>query len=132
MITLGVILALALLFLAAIRFFERSKKLNQSVYKQYWKAKILSCLSDPDKYSLAIIEADKLMDKAFKEWGFTGQTTGERLVTAGRYLSQKDQVWRVHKLRNRLVHEMDIELNKEQTKRALAVFVRALKDLGAL
>ena len=133
MAVLGGVLALALGFLAAIRFFEkRPKKLKREVYRQYWKTRILSCLNDPEKYALAVIEADKLMDRAFKERGFAGQTTGERLAAAGRFLSQKERVWRVHKLRNRLVHEMDVELNKEQTKRALAVFVRALKDLGAL
>ena len=117
-----------------IKFFESSKKknLNKDEYKHYWQSKIIVCLSDVDKYKLAIIEADKLMDRAFRECGLQGQTTGERLVSAGKILSDKEAVWQVHKLRNRLVHEMDVELNLKQTKRALLVFVRALKDLGAL
>ena len=89
-------------------------------------------LDDSGKYKLAVIEADKLVDRAFKERGLRGQTMGERLVSAGEFLSDKEAVWQAHKLRNRLVHEMDIELSLVQTKKALASFARALKDLGAL
>ena len=56
---------------------------------------------------------------------------GERLVYASRYLSHKDEVWRVHKLRNRLVHETGVSLNLKQTRWALDVFAQALKDMGA-
>ena len=132
LLTLVIILGVAVSALLFIRLFEKPKKLNQSVYRQYWKNRVMSCLSHPDKYALAIIEADKLMDKAFKERGFQGQTTGERLVTAGKFLSRKEDVWRAHKLRNRLVHEMDVKLDKRQTKKVLAIFVRALRDVGAI
>lgn len=124
--------SLSFLFLLLIKFFEKSKKLNKAEYQKYWQEKVLSCLTDADKYKLAIIEADKLLDKVFKEYGLRGQTMGERLVSAGKFLSDKNAVWQVHKLRNRLVHEVNIEVNLEQTKRALGVFARALKDLGAL
>ena len=119
---LGAICLLSLILLFVIRFLERSKKLKREDYKDYWQKNVMSCLDDAGKYKLAIIEADKLMDRAFKEQGLSGQTVGERLVSAGLFLSDKDAVWQVHKLRNRLVHEMDVELNLKQTKRALVVF----------
>ncbi len=122
--------SLALLLL--IKFFEGAKKLNQEEYKDYWRLKVMVNLDSSGKYKLAVIEADKLVDKAFKDRGLRGQTMGERLVSAGEFLSDKEAVWRAHKLRNRLVHEMDVELNLVQTKKALAAFARALKDLGAL
>ena len=133
LIIVGLILVASVLLLIFFKFLERKPaKLEREVYRQYWKTKIMVCLADADKYPLAIIEADKLLDRSFKELGLSGQTMGERLVSAGRLLSDKESVWRVHKLRNRLVHEMDVKLNKRQTKQALAVFARALKDVGAI
>ena len=133
LIVVGVVLAAAVFLLFLLKFLERKpKKLDREIYRQYWKTKIIVYLADADKYPLAIIEADKLLDRSFRELGLAGQTMGERLVSAGRLLSDKESVWRAHKLRNRLVHEMDIQLNKQQTKQALAVFARALKDMGAI
>ena len=132
-IILAVIAAvLSLTFLLLINFFEGKKKLDQKEYRDYWQTKIMVNLDDSGKYKLAVIEADKLVDRAFKGRGLRGQTMGERLVSAGEFLSDKEAVWQAHKLRNRLVHEMDIELSLVQTKKALASFARALKDLGAL
>ncbi len=132
-IILAVIVAvLSLALLLLINFFEGKKKLDQKEYRDYWQTKIMVNLDDSGKYKLAVIEADKLVDRAFKERGLRGQTMGERLVSAGEFLSDKEAVWQAHKLRNRLVHEMDIELSLVQTKKALASFARALKDLGAL
>ena len=119
-------------FLALIKFLEFPRRLNKVVYKEYWATKILPCLDEPMKYQLAIIEADKLLDRALKEKGIRGQTMGERLVIAGKHFANKDALWTAHKLRNRLVHETDVALNLKQTKRSLAAFARALKDLGAL
>lgn len=128
-ITLG---AVSTMLLFLIKFFERSKRLNKTEYQKHWQEKVLTCLKNADDYKLAIIEADKLMDKVFKEYNLRGQTMGERLVSAGKFLSNKDAVWQVHKLRNSLIHEVDVEINLDQTKRALVVFAQALRDLGAL
>lgn len=122
---------LAAVLLLLIKFAERSKALDSQVYREHWR-KIETCLDDEAKYQLAVIEADKLLDKAFKERGFRGQTMGERLVFASKHLSNKDDVWQAHKLRNRLVHEMGVQLTLKQTRRVLNIFARALKDVGAL
>ena len=132
-VLLSFIAGLSLLFLAALNRLEgRRKRLDKQAYKAYWRTKVMVNLEDHGRYQLAVIEADKLLDKALKESGFRGQTMGERLVEAGPSLSGKDAVWEAHKLRNRLVHETGAKASLLQTKRVLAVFARALKDLGAL
>ena len=125
------IIVIAGLFIYFLQRLRPAKVLNKAEYQAYWQ-KIESLLDNPSKYPLAIINADKLLDRALKEKGFSGQTMAERLVAAGRHLSDKDAVWQVHKLRNRLVHEMDVRLDARQTRRALYIFGQALRDMGAL
>jgi len=81
---------------------------------------------------LAVIDGDKLLDEALRKRGFRGKTMGERLVSAQRSLSDNDGAWYAHKLRNRLVHESNVRLKKNEAQNALAGFKQALKDLGAL
>jgi hypothetical protein len=82
--------------------------------------------------TLAVIDADKLLDEALKKKHFKGKTMGERLVSAQRTLSDNDGTWYAHKLRNRLVHEPNIRIKKREAQAALAGFKKALRDLGAL
>jgi hypothetical protein len=57
---------------------------------------------------------------------------GERLVAAQRSLTDNDGVWYAHKLRNQLVHQVDVKLKKRDIKHALIGIGQALKDLGAI
>ena len=88
--------------------------------------------TEPRSYAIAILEADKLLDRAMREMGITGKTMGERLKHADRRFSDINSVWRAHKLRNQLAHESDFELSYVTTTQALTSFRRALKDLGAI
>ena len=69
------------------------------------------------------------MDYALKKHGFEG-SLGEKLKKAGPRFNDLNAVWSAHKLRNRIAHELS-EINKEEAKRALKQFKRALNDLGA-
>ena len=109
--------------------------LVQPVSRKYFDkrwSEILGRVKTPEGMALAVIDADKLLDEALKRRGYKGKTMGERLVAAQRTLSNNDAVWYAHKLRNRLVHEPDVRLRKNDAKDALAGIKQALKDLGAL
>jgi len=126
-IVLGIIV-LVLLGLSGKRLPHR---LNQSYFQRKW-LELLARVKSADGMMLAVIDADKLLDEALKKRNFRGKTTGERLVSAQRSLSDNDAVWYAHKLRNRLVHEPDIKLKKREAQNALNGFRQGLKDLGAL
>jgi hypothetical protein len=106
-------------------------KLNQEFYQKRW-GELLARVKTNDGMSLAVIDADKLVDDALKKKHFRGKTMGERLVAAQRNLSDNDAVWYAHKLRNRLVHEDNVRLTKRDVQKALSGFKQALRDLGAL
>ncbi len=88
---------------------------------------------NPATYNMAVVEADKLLDKAMCEMGIQGKTMGERLKRCGKEkFSKLDSVWHAHKLRNQIAHEPRFSVDYQQSKRALATFKQALKDLGAI
>jgi hypothetical protein len=58
-------------------------------------------VSDP---TMRILEYDKILDQLMLELGFKG-STGEKLMKAGPRFSNKDALWRYHKLRNIVAHE---------------------------
>ena len=83
----------------------------------------------------AVSEADKLFDHALKQQGFPGETMADRLKAAKSSFSSYgvyDGIWRAHKLRNALAHEVGFDLVPSQAREALGDFERGLKDLGIL
>ncbi len=81
---------------------------------------------------MVLLNADKLLDQALKERGFSGNTMGERMKSANKIWSNANHVWGAHKLRNQIAHESEIKVSLNMTRRALASFRQALKDLGAI
>lgn len=129
----GVLVVAVLLFVVITLTRHCSPKtLNQEKYQSDWLAIEHSLTNEAGTWQLAIMNADKLLDRALKERGFKGVTTGERMTSASRTFMKREAVWAAHKLRNRLAHEENVRLNLKVTKQALASFKHALKDLGAL
>jgi hypothetical protein len=111
---------------------KKSKSLDSAAYQKAWDELERSITADNATQQFAIIQADKLLDKALKESGYTGTTMAERMTSASRVFSQREAVWTAHKLRNRIAHEHTAKINPQWVKKALQSFKRALKDIGAL
>lgn len=115
------------------RMHQGSNELNVEKYRKRWlEIEQMVHKSDQRACQFAIIEADKMLDIAMKESGVKGETMGERLKITGDKLSDKNAVWSAHKLRNQIVHESDVTISYDNTRRALASFKKALKDMGAI
>ncbi len=126
-----IVFGFVVLFLIARFGKHMPKRLNQEYFERKW-LELLTRVRTPDGMTLAIIDADKLLDDALRKRGYKGKTMGERLVSAQREIQNNDTVWYAHKLRNRLVHEPDVHLKEKEAKAALAGIRQSLKDLGAL
>ena len=109
------------------------KQLNVAKYRSAWLTieQSLRC-DNVASYQLAILNADKLLDRALRERGITGQTMGERMKAFNARWSNANAVWSAHKLRNQIAHESDFTVNYDDSRRALAGFKRGLKDIGAI
>jgi hypothetical protein len=134
-----IIVLAAILFLAVVFVFARgilprkTSGLNVEKYRSEW-LKIENSLDRNNKmtYQMAVLLADKLLDRAMRDSRIPGDTMGERLKTAKNRFTNINDIWFAHKLRNRIAHETDINLNFVVTKKALFIFKKALKELGAI
>jgi hypothetical protein len=126
------ILVIGFVLLAVIALANRSKgKLNKEAFKAQWQQIEKLREQGGAGWQLAILEADKLLDQALRQSGYSGQTMGERLKSARKAFKNVDHVWQAHKIRNQLAHESGFKLNSMTTNRALRYFRAGLKDLGA-
>jgi hypothetical protein len=83
----------------------------------------------------ALNDADKLFDQVMSQLGFHGDSFAERLKGGRQRFSTYgiyDGIWKAHKLRNSMAHDMGFDLVVSQVKDALANFERGLRDLKAL
>ena len=128
------ILVLGLLIFVAIILKQKG---GTKLDKEKYRADLTSIQNSLDKnntvsYNMAVVEADKLLDRALIEIGARGRTMGERLKWAGNRFSEVNYVWYAHKLRNQIAHEVNFRISYNEAKRALGNFQQALKDLGAI
>jgi hypothetical protein len=75
-----------------------------------------------------IIAADALCSKALAAAGVTG-SMGEQLKAIDNWYPRIDNIWRAHKLRNKLAHEPSFTLKKPQKDHAMAEFEYLLQSL---
>jgi len=78
---------------------------------------------------LRVVEADKVLDEALRLLGFTG-SLGDKLKAAGPRLKNLNDIWSAHKLRNKLMHELNVQSNTGEVDRAIRIYERTLKNLG--
>lgn len=124
-------ISLVILFVIISVVARSSRGLNRPFFKEKWD-KISILAQSETTWMQALIEADKLLDEALKQSRFAGKSTADRMVSANRSFSNTDSVWRAHKLRNKVVHEVSFKLGKRQMVDAIKGYRQALKDLGAL
>ena len=127
------VLVIGLLLIVVIVVTRKAPKgIKVEEFRQAWLNIENSLTEDVSSQYMAIMSADKLLDKALKILRYKGETMGERMTSASRVFTKREAVWAAHKLRNRIAHEDNVKINIGLTKRALTSFKRALKDLGAL
>lgn len=130
MLFILVIVILGIVILAAVTRARKGKGLNEKdheLIQQKW-GEILKTAEGESKH--AIIEAHKLLDHILKKKGFEG-TVAEKLQKAESMIKNPEAVWSVHKMRNKIAHEIDYKVQKDHAQKALNHFKNALKDLGA-
>ena len=109
------------------------QKLDREMYRKVWRAiQHGAKAGGSDSLQMAIVKADKLLDKAMRDCGVAGTTMGDRLKTRKGDWTDENGLWAAHKLRNQIAHETKVKLTAQSFRRAMTSFEQALKDLGAL
>jgi hypothetical protein len=121
-------------FMANPRKTRRARSLIDPEVETRWNAIVKRAGSNPPQsYSLAIIDADKLTDEALKRLGFQGEHMADRLEHLNSMnMRTLEALWRVHRLRNELVHAPDFEISDVDAREVLEVYQRFLKELGVI
>jgi hypothetical protein len=132
--TFAAIIIVGALLFAVIGLNKKGRKnLDVDHYRVKWLAIEQQLKRDEvASYSLAVLNADKLLDYALKERGLKGETMADRLKSAKDIFSSRNDVWAAHKLRNKIAHEPDVRVTYEAARHAIGNFKRALKDVGAI
>lgn len=88
---------------------------------------------DEGDWKLAIIEADKLIDTILKAHSISGETMADRMrnVSQAR-MPSIDNLWKVHRLRNHLVHTSDFHITHNQAKQAMNIYQQILIEMKAI
>lgn len=130
----AILIVAALVLLAIVMTKKQTARFDKEKYQIDFLA--IENGLDPDNpatFALAIINGDKILDRALCEMGVAGKTMGERLKRCGKdKFTKLNAVWYVHKIRNQIAHEPDFQPDFKQARRALSVYKQALKDLGAV
>ncbi|MFA5821188.1 MAG: hypothetical protein WC873_03780 [Candidatus Gracilibacteria bacterium] len=119
-------------FVIAAMVFWRERKWKrfypeeENYIRSHWVRVIDSFHAYPAQ---AVMDADKILDYALSRKGVNG-SLGEKLKRAGHHFSDENGIWKAHKFRNRLAHEL-MSPRLDEAKYALAEYKRALNDLGA-
>ncbi len=131
-VLLVLVVAIIVLWLVT-RSLSKKYTLNETDkrYVQESWANIEKMLAE-SKESQAIIDADKLLNFVLEQKGVPGENLGERLKNGKSLFKDIDAAWRAHKVRNQIVHDMDIKIAQHQARQTLDLFKRTLKDLNAL
>lgn len=111
---------------------KRSSSIDKQFVARKWNEITTTASRTDQSARFAIIEADKLLDYVLKARGYSGDTMGDRLRSANNDFSYKDDVWHAHKLRNKLVHEAEYQIDSRLIHRGVEQFRQALKDMRAL
>ena len=79
---------------------------------------------------LAIIEADELLNNLFRQMGYKGDSMTDKLNQLdAKTISNIDQIWQAHKLRNNIVYNPDYKLERDLADKSMDVFEKVLREL---
>lgn len=111
---------------------KRISSTDQAQIREQWLgiAELIK-LGKPSTLKEALVKADKLLDFALHNL-VDGETLGERLKNSKDKFTRSgyDALWKAHKVRNALAHELSYDPPTFILKEALEGFKQALKELG--
>ncbi len=117
---------LAVVMLLVVWRMHAKRQLTKRQRAHYWKQwERVATMTDAHR---RVLEAENIVARALHALGYKG-SFAEKLIAAGPRFSQPQALWDAHKLRNRVAHEVGMNLSSQEAARAVSAFEKALKDL---
>lgn len=85
---------------------------------------------DENKWKLAIIEADIILDELLTTLNLPGQTIGDKLkAVEPSDFDSIEEAWEAHKIRNAIAHEgSDFLINQREAKRVIKLYQKVFEE----
>jgi len=86
--------------------------------------------STPEKWRLAILEADIMLGELLDMRGYKGETMAEKMKQVDRInFNTIDLAWEAHKVRNKIAHEGTAhEISARETRRVIDLYEQVFKE----
>lgn len=107
----------------------KKEKLTLAQYKKYSKLFKETQSLHPDH---ALVKMHKIFITALQELAGKSDTNEKAMESLLRYekrFSDPKMVWKYHRMRNKVTHDLEVSINKQEIEKAEIVFKKALKDL---
>lgn len=87
---------------------------------------------DEQKWRLAILEADIMLNELLDVRGYKGETMGDKMKQVDRAdFNTIDLAWEAHKVRNAIAHEGSARLlNEREARRVIGLYERVFREFG--
>ena len=121
-----VIILFIFIFLLVLLVLKNKKKLSPIQKVQFQK--LFNAILVQSEIEKQIIQLDSLLCKVLVGLGYKG-SFGEILKQKPKELSNIQDIWFAHKLRNTLAHEVEYKLTDRDGEKALEILTLQLKKL---
>lgn len=105
-------------------------KPSQSFENKRWDTIVEYMLSEhPNDWRIAILEADIILNEILTKSGYTGDTVADKLKQVEKSDFQTlENAWEAHKVRNKVVHDVDFVLSKREAKRIVKLYQSVFEE----
>lgn len=126
LLLIGIVILLDIILVVMVVRKRRhvSKNIEQQTQKHWHKI-----LGIPDAAG-QVIEVTKLLDWVLGQQGYTGSLAQKLKQVEKRTGKPVEPVWYIHKLRNRVAHELGVEITPRDQKKVLTNSKAFLRRLG--
>lgn len=110
---------------------------REKVQKKWQEIQQLMELGGESRFKQAVLEADKLLYFVLEKMGYSGSLADKLKKAKERFSNDHDYsvyngLWEAHKCRNRIVHEVNVEVISYEAKEVIKKFEQGFKKLGVL
>ncbi|MEZ4210609.1 MAG: hypothetical protein R3B38_02770 [Patescibacteria group bacterium] len=126
------VVALAILWLFRSKPAKVSEQDKAKIRAAWDQINNLLDSTDDHAWAKAVMDADKVLDLAMAMVGAQGQGLGEKLKRNEQMLGDVNRVWNAHKLRNRLAHDVDVNITKPAAVEAVRTFEGVIRRIGLM
>lgn len=123
---IGLVVTAAVVLILMKKMSGKRKLSGASLKKVQQAWAHVETLQDPVR---KVMEADKVLDLALGELGYTG-SVADKLKKAGPRMKNLQAVWNAHKLRNTLAHETQASVTPAQAESAVRSLRMAVESLA--